>query len=201
MSQDRIEYVHYRVIIDLSSYAANMAPNDGGVDNRTPEQYGEDGATPDDYSTTFPSDKDASLAKERANVRWEEILRQVSEIITPDVRKITKTGSPTADDPPQTIEFTLSYNREEYVYTYNSEDDPSGIEYLNGEDAITRQIARALSVTRIENRSIYNPDPPSTPSGLSEPQGPMIENVTIGPLDSDYSVIEADITVTEITDY
>ncbi|MFA5489195.1 MAG: hypothetical protein WC284_08250 [Candidimonas sp.] len=189
MSADALIPVYYRVEIDLSGYTGLTSPNDGTIDNTKPELYAADGGT-------YPSTKNNSLAKERANIRWQEILRRVSENISPiSVTQIVKGGSPDNDTPPTSIDFTLGYDREEYIFTVNEEGIPSSDDMLYGEEALIRQIARALTTSRNDNRDIYNPEA----VGLNA-QGMMIERVDVGELDNDIISAEAVITVTRIDD-
>lgn len=136
----------------------------GHIDHTTPEQYGAAGA--------FPSTNALSLVKERANMRWEEIIRQVSETIQP-----LQISGVVATDAEEDVEatafgFTLAYDRVEYLRT---EDELNPGVYLTGNAAIKRWIERALTTDITSNRFIYKPDDVPT---TTIPGGPAIESVT-----------------------
>ena len=195
---------YYRVTISAlepniigSDWTSNgLAPDttrgehaDGFIDNTTPDQYG---AAED---ADFPVDLDRALEKERANMRWEHILTQVSNLISPlYVLNITKTGTYSSyfgahpqDAPPDIFEFTLVYDRPGYLYTPDEDNDG---EFLEESDAIKRWVANALARNIVSTRRVYNPD--------TEGNTDNIIKVTAGALDSTRSTIEENITVEKV---
>ena len=179
---ERLEINYYTVTI--GALTGGAAPNDGHVDNTTPEQYG--------ASSAYPSTNDLSLAKERANMRYEAILRQVSENIQPlQVSGVVATGA-TEDTPATSFVFTLAYDKVEYLRT---EDELNPNTYLEGADAVKRWVERALTTDVTMNRFIYKPDPvPLT----TNPQGPAIEEVTAGAAEAALPI--ATVTVAAVPD-
>lgn len=170
---ERLEINYYTVTI--GALTGGAAPADGHVDHKTPEQYGADDVNvPLAASTTFPSDNDLSLAKERANMRYEAIIRQVSENIQPlQISGVVATAAD-QDTPATSFVFTLAYDRVEYLRT-EDELNP-GVFLLEG-DAIKRWVERALTTDATENRFIYKPD--LVPTTLIV-QGPAVEEVVAG---------------------
>lgn len=158
---ERLEINYYTVTI--GALTGGAAPKDGHVDHKTPEQYGADSPAP---STTFPSTEALSLAKERANMRYEAIIRQVSENIQPlQISGVVATAAD-QDTPATSFVFTLAYDRKEYLRT-EDELNP-GVFLLEG-DAIKRWVERALTTDATENRFFYNPELVPTTAIISGP--------------------------------
>ena len=178
---ERLEIHYYRVVIGALT-GGPPAENDGHVDNTTPEEYGAQGS--------FPSTNDLSFEKERANMRYEEIIRQVSENISPlQIAEVVATGAD-EDNPATQFEFTLSYDRFEYLRT---EDELNPGIFLEGADALKRWVERALTSEIVSNRFVYKPDDVPT---TTIPQGPAIEEITAGPAEAALPI--ATVTVTQI---
>lgn len=178
MAMEILLPIYYRVEIDASGLGG-AAPADGFVDHTKPEEY-----------SAFPTNNTLSLQKERANMRWEEVVRQVSEKISPVyVLEIEATGAD-QDNPATLFSVTFGYDREEYIFT-EDEDNPGTT--LSAVDAVKRWVARALIVDLVENRYIYYPDVVN-----GNPQGAMIENVTADAIAADLATAEANITVIEV---
>lgn len=186
---ERFDPKYFRV--EIAGINEGTAPADGGVDPKAPEEYGADGA--------FPSSTALSLAKERANMRWEEVLRQCAERVDPIfiMNVVTNADEDTAGTD---VEFTLVYDKPEYLTTAD-ELTPGTV--INGDplretttgdatDAIKRYVARALVADVIQNREIYDPD---TPDDGNTDQ--YIEVTAEGP-EMDIASAESKITVTDI---
>ena len=152
---ERLEINYYTVSIG--------ALVSGHVDHTTPEQYG--------ALSDFPTTKILSLVKERANMRWEEIIRQVSVTIQPlQISGVVATGAD-EDTEATAFDFTLAYDRVEYVRT---EDELNPGVFLEGVDAVKRWVERALTIEITSNRFIYNPDIVPSTTIIS---GPAVEEV------------------------
>lgn len=181
MALNNIVPVYYRISIDPTGLGG-LAPADGFIDNTKSEEY-----------ENMPSTKDAALAKERANIRWRTIVQKLSENIAPThVIDFNKPGA-NHDNPPTLFEFTVVYDREEYVYTY----DETLSEPKNGDlkdtAALKRLVARALHTELEVNTQYYDP---STRNG--QVIGLVIEIISVGKLHSDLSTLEGQITVTKV---
>ena len=186
---ERLEFNYFRVVI--TGIANGAAPANGGVDPKTPEEYGADSALP---STTA-----LALEKERANMRWEEVLRQTSFEIQP-VFLADVTTNADEDNPGTNVSFTLVYDKKEYLRT---EDELTPGTFLNGDplretvsgnatDVIQRYVARALNADIIQNREIFDPD--SLDNGNTD----QYVEVTADAPEASIAAAEAKITVTEI---
>jgi len=177
MVKNNITPTYYRVEIDGTSLGG-ASPADGFIDEQRGEEY-----------DPFPSTNDLGLAKERANMRYLEIIQQVSTAISPThVLEIVKPGAD-GDNEATAYEFTLVYDREEYVIT----DTESG--ELTGADAVQWWVANALSSDIIANTQAFQP--------LEQLGGDLqdafrIEVVTAGKIAADIATATAEITVTVI---
>lgn len=153
---ERLEINYYTVSIGTLS--------NGHVDHITPEQYG--------ALSNFPDTKILSLVKESANMRWEAILRQVSETIQPlQISGVVATGAD-EDTEATAFVFTLAYDKVEYLRT---EDEDNLGTFFEGDAAIKRWVERALTSDITTNRFIYNPDIVPNTTIIS---GPAVESVT-----------------------
>lgn len=124
----------------------------------------------------FPSDYAISMVHERGGMRYEKILQNLSDNALPQyqlefVKDYGFTPDPTAG-PAQNpneqeptagpFEFTVGYLREENVYTRNIEaaagiTSPATTEIFFEEEAINRQVARALITTYTIARLVHDP--------------------------------------------
>jgi len=173
---ERVEINYYTV--DIGALVS------GYVDHITPEQYG--------VTSALPSTNVLSYQKEAENMRWEEIIRQVSDNIQPlRTTGVLVTGAD-EDTPGTAMTFTLSYDRVEYLRT---EDEENLGTYLTGADAIKRWVERALIVERTENRFVYKPDFAPTTTVRS---GPAIESITSVAAEATLPI--ASVTVTAVAD-
>lgn len=189
---------HYTVVV--ATPGALSSPADGFIDDLNVEGYAVDPTDPTANpraTGSFPATKALSLAKERANMRWKEILNQCASVIQPTIQfNVEALADPTtpADESTEaaTFEFVLQYDRPEYLST--ADEDNAGVT-LTGADAVSRFVARALTKDLVSNRLVYNP---TTVNGNA--QGPIIEAVTAEKIFADVSTAESDITVTLLTD-
>lgn len=176
--------------ISISSIAGD-APSDGFVDNTTVQEYIQQG------DTNLPTSVDLSLAKTRANYRWQFILQQCSLLLNPlYTLDITATGA-TVNAPATSFSFTIAYDRPDYL---NTEDELNPGTYLTNADAIKRFVARALCEQRTTNALTFNP---TQLAGIPSPSasscyGESVQELTIGPLATDLTTAEASITVVQV---
>lgn len=174
--------------LEINYYTVNIgALTSGHVDHTTPEQYA--------VTSAFPSTKVLSLVKERANMRWEEIIRQISETIQPlQISGVVATG---ADENTEAtaFDFTVAYDRVEYLRT---EDELNPGIFLEGADAIKRWVERALTVEIESNRFIHNPDVVPTTTIKT---GPAVESVTAPAAEAALPIATVAVTaVADVTD-
>ena len=153
----------------------------GAVDNDSPEQF----------SGGLPVTKAQSLIIERTNMRYEAVIRGVSEDIQPlQTSAIAVTGR-TATAPATAIQFTLAYDRPEFLST---EDEDNLGTFLTDAVAVARYVARGLIFDKVQNRQIFDPETPDNGNA------PQIIEVTAIKLYADVSTAEGNITVTKVVD-
>lgn len=188
---NRVEISYYTVNIGLLT--GGVAPADGHVDFTTPEEYGALGA--------FPSTLIFSRAKERANMRWEAIMRQLGAEIQP--LQISGAVATTADEDTEAtvVDFTVAYDRVEYLRTEDTENNP-GI-FLEGTAAIKRWVERALITDHTFVRQVYNPEDHVLGSSgkVGVDFGPLIESVTADKVETLVPIATVTVTaVAKVTD-
>ena len=188
---------HYAIVI--TSPGALAADADGFIDDLNAEGYAVDGSidpTANPRATgSFPSTGVLALAKERANMRWEEVLIWLSTTIQPTRQYNVNAVGADHDTEATTMEVVIEYDRPEYLQT---EDELNPGTFLFGEDAVTRFIARALVLDLKRNRLVYNPDLAANKSG-PQVQGPIITLVEADKIFADIATAEASIAVTLLT--
>lgn len=141
---------NYRVAIATSIITGS---NQGFVDHLSQRYYGANGG----HSST----QNNVLAKERSNMRWENIIIRISENATPvDIVNISN-GSATADAVGSGFAFTISYDRPDYLYTYNelfgTGHSTTALQVLTDPlVAIKRQVARTFVWDISGQREVYN---------------------------------------------
>jgi hypothetical protein len=191
---ERLEINFYTVTI--GALAGGPAPADGHIDNKTAQQYGFDSIVNDGPSTTFPTTNVLALAKERANMRYEAIIRQISDVIQPiQISGVVATGAD-EDTEATSFVFTVAYDRKEFLRT---EDELNLGTFLTEAAAIKRWIERALITDSVENREIFKPDVVPTTTVV---QGPIIEEITAGKAETGPVPIAsvAVVAVSDVTD-
>lgn len=178
--EDTFYPAHFRIEV---TNLTGAAPKNGFVDATKPEEYAS--------TSAFPSTLAASEAKERANMRWLQMIETIEERIAPiRIQNIVATG---ADENTEasTFAFTITVDRPEYLDT---EDELNAPTRLQGADAVKRWVAKSLMVTLRTNREIYNPTTID-----SVVQGPIILELVAEAPAADLATAEGAITVTEIT--
>jgi len=178
MSMNTLLMSYYRIVI---TNLTGVAPANGFVDHQKPEDY-----------ITLPTTKAFSEAKERSNMRYESIIRNISTDIAPTVVRGQVATAATPDAEATSFGMTVGYDREEYVRT--ADELIPGTELI-GIAAVTRWVARALIQEQVGNRDFY--DPTVVPA-TGIPRGNEISNVIAGAAAADIATAEAAITVTLI---
>lgn len=174
---NRLEPVYYRVELHAME-----------VDNVSPEQYAAAN------SNTFPTTLTTSLDIERANMRWDAVVRKLGDLLVPLFTVAFNSPNRDEDTPETELAFTVSYDRPEFLDT---EDELSAPARLTGADCVKRLVARALINDEVENRQIFDPEVDF--SGGPYVNGPQIREVTATKINASIATVEANITVTEIT--
>ena len=112
------EFKYFRVVLDDAVDTAGLDVTEGFVDDKSAEEY-----------ATLPSTDDFSEAKERENMRWEEILKMLKETGAVDVQSILVTTGDRddADVTATVIAFTVKYGALQIVWMHDLVTDATGL--------------------------------------------------------------------------
>jgi hypothetical protein len=140
-----------------------------------------------------PSTLDESLAKKRANLRWNMVMARLSQTMTINsVHAVLVDGETLFSSDPTSIEFNVVFDNDA-VYAY----DPSST-LLYGIAAVQSAVAQALMDSDILTVDLFDPTetiptpPPNIAAGMSA------QSVTVGALTNDYPTAVSAVTVTFI---
>lgn len=141
-----------------------------------------------------------SESKERANMRWTQMISELEENATPSFfGNISRTGN-IANAAPSTVTFSVAYERPDTVYTVARSNEPDAGNTFVGTDALRRQVARALTQTMVSNRKVFDPNMENFGAYSDRPNAARIETIIAGGLDTvaNISIVEDNITVVQI---
>ena len=193
---DNIRPNYYRVEINGTPLVA-VSAGGGFMDHVEIEEYGRAGA--------YPSTLELAEDKARANYRYNQMLIMLGETQSFNLVLDIDNGGATEDSPGSSFAFTIVYEREDYVYTRNElKDEPGhateGVEIIEGEDAIKRQIARLFAGDFLSRWRI-----PRDPNLTNNNPGYKwindyveIDSPLVGTYAEKIDLAEAEITVTKI---
>jgi hypothetical protein len=137
-----------------------------------------------------------SMAKERATMRWDAVVFELDQLISPVfLGEIFKEGTVNGTVPLTTLSWTVAYDRPSYL---RIEDSTSPGTYLEGPAAIKRLIALALSYDLQGNQEIFDPTLTTVGNTCARLNPTQILQVTATKLNSSVTTIESNITVTQI---
>ena len=177
----------YRVDITQLTGSSN---GDGFIDANTIEFYMTQGSNPSTVAD--------SLSKERANIRYKQVIYSLQLMANMYVPSYVATGG-SSTAAPTTFSFTLQCERgDDYIYT--PDENNAGV-ILTGAAAIKRAIARACLETRTTLTTYYDPTLTTvagngTQTAQAARYGQTALPVTAGALATTISAAEAAITVT-----
>jgi hypothetical protein len=149
----------------------------------------------------YPTTLGASEAKERANMRWAQMVSELEENATPIfLGNIDRTGN-IGNVALSSITFTVGYDRPDTVYTYAKDGEPDAGNLYTGTDAIKRQVARALVNNMISNRKVFDPTMQNYGAYSDRPNAARIESITAAPIDivANIAIVENNISVTQVS--
>lgn len=180
----------YRVDIAASGLGG-AAPDDGFIDNKKIETYMAEGSNPTTVTQT--------LAKERANLRFERVREQLGLLGNCYLRSLVATGA-NATSAATTFSFTVECERgDQFLATY---DELNEGEVLTGAEALERSIARALVTDFTDKTEYHDPTKASTAGNAMayNRNSHRIETITVGALSNSIATVESGITIEKITD-
>ena len=141
-----------------------------------------------------------SEAKERANMRWTQMIAEIESVATPiKLGNIERTGN-VGNVATDSITFTVGYNQPDSVRTVAREDEPDNGVVFIGADAIKRGVARAMVATMRSNRKLFDPTLQSYGAYCDRPNAARIMPITAEAIDivDNVTIVEQNITVTQI---
>jgi len=110
------EFKYFRIVLPVAVDTATVG--EGFIDNKEAEEF-----------STLPTIDANSELKERANMRWEEILKMLKETGAIDVQSIavTTTDRNDGDVAPTQLDFTVKYGADQIVWINDLVTDPTGL--------------------------------------------------------------------------
>lgn len=149
----------------------------------------------------FPSTLANSQAKERANMRWNQVINEVESVSTPNFwGNIIRSGN-IANVATDTISFTIGVEQPDYLRTVALTTEPDSGTVFVGTAAIKRSVARALTANMISNRKVFDPTLDNFGTGCNRANPAQIQSITAAGIDTvaNITIVESNITVTQIT--
>ena len=144
----------------------------------------------------MPNNYQSSLNKSMANVRFTQVLAQLSNVTTTtSVGLFSSTGNYDGNSDVSTLTFTVEYPDPAQIYT-NDELNPGNVLIMDA--AVKRFVARGLASSTNTNIRAY--DPTLVTIGNLVAQTPMvrIENINVGNVSSNIAALEQNITVSYV---
>lgn len=139
-----------------------------------------------------------SFDKERANMRWDQVVNQLGSLISLIfLDEIVRTGNNDGTAPVTTLSFTVGYDRANFLETEN-ELAPGTM--LTGAACVRRLVARAVVSPLSGTQEVFDPTITSLGSSAVRQNPSLISGIIADALDSagDIAVVEANITVTQL---
>ena len=173
--------------------------SEGFMDHVVPSWYGTN------PPFVFPPTLAGSLTKERSNMRYDRMVRNLSETSNPNVINISTVGA-NATTEPTSITITVRYDRPEFISTPN---ELFGSAHPTGGDEILtdpllvleRHAVRAMLISFTTSRMIYDPTTtlliPDDPYKMDRITAAKL--VAAGSLLADITALEASVSVTADT--
>lgn len=137
-----------------------------------------------------------SLDKERATMRWDAVVFELGQLISPMfLGEVVKTGTIDGSAPVTSIAWTVGYDRTSYL---RIEDSLNPGTYLLGADAIKRLVALALTQDYSGNQEIFDPTITTTGDTCARLNPLQILSITTEKLSASIATVEQNITVSQI---
>jgi hypothetical protein len=144
----------------------------------------------------YPDSFALSINKEYATMRWEQIVNNLGLLISPVViRDFVKTTDYTGESPLVTMQWTVGYDRPEYLSIVDITSGATPQPLLTDVNTIKRLVATALTVDINSNREIFDPTIKTFGANCNRVNSSQIVNLTAGALDTVIANLEAQITV------
>lgn len=148
-----------------------------------------------------PTTLTLSTNKDRANLRYNQIVMELENMATPAyLGSWFTTGNQDGNAAVTTLQFTVGYNTVDWVTTTATSTEPSPGTVLTAEAAIKRSVARALTKTLSSNRNVFDPTLQTYGMQTDRPNAARVIHVTADSWDAvaNIATIENNITVTQV---
>lgn len=177
---------YYRLTINN---ATGPAPSDGFIDNKRLEQYMAEGS--------LPTSADASIAKERANLRFQRLIFNLQFSGNVYVNNIEAIGAD-ANTEPTSISMTLVCERGDEPFIIEDTLNPGT--FLRGPDALARKAAETLAYRFDRAADYYDPTDQETIGNLIDAPryGNRIDQIEVGAATPDLATAIALVTIAPI---
>lgn len=148
----------YRVVIDMSS-GTNFPTTDGG-------NHSDGGCTPTawDAFATGPSTAALALSRARGNLRFKQVVNQLTGLADCQIINITLTGESTADSQATALAFTVKYDRDAFLPQTGTKqgtatvgNDAAGNAMNTNAKVIANAVASGLYNGTTESMRVYDP--------------------------------------------
>lgn len=148
----------------------------------------------------YPSTYANSLSRERANMRWQQTINELSLMANPlTLDHVGRTGN-IPNVSASTVTFTVSYQSLSQVVTVATSDEPDDGTTLYGTDAVKRSVARAMVRSMAGNKDVFDPSTEVFGAYADRPNSARIVRVTTSAVDTTANVttVEDNVTVVQI---
>jgi len=139
--------------------------------------------------------------KDRANLRYNQIVMELENMATPAYfGSWFTTGNQDGNAAVTTLQFTVGYNTVDWVTTTATSSEPNPGTVLTGEAAVKRSVARALTRIISSNRNVFDPTLQTYGVQTDRPNAARVTYITAEPWDTvaNIATIENNITVTQV---
>lgn len=174
----------YRVSIAAAGLGG-AAPADGFIDNTKVSEYVAAGGT-------LPATVALHMAKERGNSRFQTLVWALNNQSNASITNIVATGG-AADTAPTVFQFDVTFERG---------DDAIANEGQTSDAAVTRIVARALMVARMDRTDYFDPTQSAAKGDNAPNQAArrldVVDDLAVAALTASLSTAETAITVTAL---
>lgn len=150
----------------------------------------------------YPTTLAKSQEKERANMRWQQVVNELESFSTPHfVGNIVISGNVVGESTPSTFGFVIGYEHPDQVVTTARTTEPDAGTVLVGVNAVKRSVARAMISDITSNRKIFDPTTQAYGSYVDRPNAARIQTITASGIDAVANIVtqvEANIDVVQI---
>jgi hypothetical protein len=150
----------------------------------------------------YPTTLAKSQEKERANMRWQQVINELESFSTPHfVGNVVISGNVVGESVPDTFSFVTGYEHPDQVVTIARPNEPDAGVTLVGVNAVKRAVARAMISDITSNRKVFDPTTQSYGAYVDRPNSTRIQMITASGIDAVANIVtqvEANINVVQI---